>query len=31
MKLILLSSNNEIIKNYLKKGKKVGFIPTASE
>lgn len=31
MKLILLSNNNAIIKKYLEKGKKVGFIPTASE
>lgn len=31
MKLILLSSNNEIIKKQLEKGKKIGFIPTASE
>lgn len=31
MKLILLSSNNEIIKTYLDEGKKIGFIPTASE
>ena len=31
MKLILLSSNNEIIKIYLDEGKKIGFIPTASE
>lgn len=31
MKLILLSSNNEVIRKYLEKGKKIGFIPTASE
>jgi len=31
MKLILLSSNNQIIEKQLEKGKKIGFIPTASE
>lgn len=28
---ILLSSNMQIIKNYVEKGSRVGFIPTASE
>ena len=28
---ILLSSNKQIIKNYLKPNSKIGFIPTASE
>lgn len=28
---ILLSSNKQIIKNYLEKNSKIGFIPTASE
>lgn len=31
MELLLLSSNNKIIEGYLQKGKKIGFIPTASE
>lgn len=31
MKLILLSNKNEVIKEHLEKGKKIGFIPTASE
>ena len=28
---ILLSSNKEIIKEYIKANSKIGFIPTASE
>jgi dipeptidase E len=31
MRLILLSNKNEIIRKYLPSGKKVGFVPTASE
>ncbi len=28
---ILLSSNKQIIKQYIKENSKIGFIPTASE